>query len=1245
MKTTTTWGKLTTALIPFALFVAYGAATTSSYATDSLKVTVNNPVIDTSLTINGVTGSFPFSVLTTISVTDSAGNAVTGLADTTDWLGANDTAMNGQLIKDIWQPLFEYHKENPQYPDNPNIYTQKPDMKILEVQRNEQLSSSVMMVMDLSYSMRASIEPVRAATKLFVDSLEQGQRSGLIQFAGEITKVVDFTTNKDELYKAIDEGQASGGTPLADALGLAIQMLKEEATARHIVVAYTDGHEIDSKIYTISMVIDSAKAYNIPIYMIGLGSDIRPDTLQRIATETGGEYLPSGSAADMAAIYSRLSQVIKNYYVLKYTSPDPYYNNSYRILEVNINNNSRHGRGTGQYYVKGPGATDVSLTLTSTTADTAMEGGLVYNAAYEDSLIDYSIVIFNNGPIVANSIRITHELPIETDYVGSSVQPESLEDNILAWHIQSLQPGQAKVYNVRSKVRMDVPIGTKDLVATASMVASNDTLSTNNSATNIVKYLGTYPRYDGSLTMPFVTPGIFSAGGFEFGRVGQHESYSYSLVIRNKGNRAIKNAKLTNWIPDSVRIDSISTEPASSINAELNWNLPDIPALDSLIINVKAHLADNMPVGSHPLPHRAQLDISADEVPADNTAEETIYAVILRENNDLAITLSSRTDTTVAGRNAVKADDIYTYTFNVSNNGAGAADNVVVRQNLPAYVVFVQDGLNGLTTNNWQIGTLQSGQTKSINVAVKVAHEVPENIQELIGSVEITSPLDTVAWNNTAMDTIAFITVQEEVVFNYDLAIETEVITDTTVSIEGTVQPASRIGSVYLYKLSITNNGPGVAENIRVLDNLPEEVFLYQLSKKTIESTQADLVWDIDSLSSGQIEEISFYARVSDNIRQTPFALVNQAEVVSARDTVATNNVSTSTVYAVHSSGYSSDIAVENFVHGSSFVFADNDTTWFAEGNSNYSYSIVIKNSSDAFADSVFVTEHLPQGATPVESSFSTQPRTATSTTLQWVFEAIEPHGSRIIQFNMFIPAPVSNDIRTFTHVANAGAANELERYAGNNEDSAVIYSIVEVPEPEIAISPESVLVGDSVQVRVRTSIELKSWDLRIYTADNQVDDTYADAFISSTMLQPGVWLDITPLYRNVRLFTLAKEEIIRFELVTVDYLYNTKRVSADLTVKARNDMVLERNVFRAGREDRIGINFQLSSNREVRLDLYDLSGTLITTIEEGPYSAGRNTYFWDGYTSSGQKVGSGVYLVTLRSGEYTSWKKMVVVQ
>ncbi|KAA3662659.1 MAG: DUF11 domain-containing protein, partial [Calditrichaeota bacterium] len=1089
------------------------------------------------------------------------------------------------------------------------------------------------------------IDSVRAATKLFVDSLEQGHRGGLIQFAGEITQVVDFTTDKEVLYDAIDDGQAMGGTPLADALGLAIEKIREEASARRIIIAYTDGHEIDSKTYTISMVIDSAKAYNIPIYMIGLGAEVRPDTLQRIAMETGGEFLPSGSAADMAAIYTRLSQVIKNYYVLNYTSPDPYFNSSVRILEVNVDDGNRIGRGKGRYYVPGPGATDVSVSISSTTSDTAVVGNTVYNAAYEDSLINYSLAVFNNGPIVANRILINHELPAETDFVNSNEQPESIEDNTLAWHILTLLPGQVKIFNITAKVRLDVPAGTKDLISTVNVAASNDTLVTNNRATNIVKYLGTYPRYDGALAMPILTPGKFTAGGFEFGRVRQHENYTYNLIIRNKGNRAISNAQLHNWIPDSVRIKTVTTKPAVRTEAEMIWNLPDIAAKDSLVISVIASLAENMPVGSHPLPHRAHLEVAADEVPADNTAEETIYAVILQKENDLAITLASQTDTTIAGRNAVKPDDIYTYSFQVVNNGTGTAEDVVVKQILPEHVVYMQGEMNGLTTYDWQLGALEPGENKSINVAVKVARNVPESVKQLISFVEIMSPADTTVWNNTASDTITFIPVDMEDLLNYDLEIATEIVTDTLISISGVMEQAVRVGTIYSYKLSVTNHGPGTAKNVRVLDNLPEGVSLYQLNKKTIESAQADLVWDISEISSGGKEEISFFAKVGADIVQTPLALQNHAEVISSRDTVATNNVSLSTVYAVHSSGYSSDITVQNFVSGSSFVFADNDTTWFADAGTNYTYSILVTNSSNAFADSVFVNESLPQGATPVDASYSETPRSTVGNTLHWIFEGIEPFGKRTIQFEMFVPEPTSNDIRAFTHNVVVGAGNELERYAGNNDDSAMIYSMVEVPEPELEISPQTVLVGDSVQVRIRSAVELKSWDLRVYTADDQVDDTFADAFIASTLPQPGVWLDVTPLYRNVRLFTLAKEEIIRFELVTVDYLYNTKRVSADLTVQARNDMVLERNVFRAGREDKIGINFELSSNRNVRLDLYDLAGSLVTTIEEGPYFAGRNTYYWDGYTKSGQKVGSGVYLVTLRSGEYTSWKKMVVVQ
>ncbi|KAA3609246.1 MAG: VWA domain-containing protein [Calditrichaeota bacterium] len=1231
-------------LLIFAFLIFFGTSIPDSEANDSLKVTVNNPVIDGSLTIRGVTGSFPTSLLSTISVTDSAGNAVTGLADTSKWLAPDDFALNGRQIKDIWQPMLEYHKEHPDYPENPNIYEQIPAPRILEIQQNEHSSSSAMMVMDMSWSMRLAIDSVRAATKLFVDSLGQGDRAGLIQFHGDIGTVINFTNDKNRLYAGIDGGKAGGGTPLADALGLAIQMTKEETTARRVIIAYTDGHDKDSKEYTIPTVIDSARAYNIPIYMIGLGAEIHADTLQMLATETGGEYLQSGSAADMAAIYARLSEVIRNYYVLNYSSPDPFYNNSERLIDVNVNDNNRTGHGMGRYFVPGPAATDFAISLTSATSDTAQEGGQTFNAAYKDSTIDYTIIVFNHGPNPSINVRVTHKLPVETEFIATNKPTETNENNTLIWRIPGMLPGDIQIFNVSARVRSNLANGTKDMLSEAEVFAVNDSTATNNNATTTVKYLGSYPRYDGALAMPIVTPGKISAGGFEFGRVSQNETYSYSLKIFNYGNQTLVGATLRNWIPDSVKIQSISTQPASDLGSELIWNLPAIQAEDSLIIQVTAQLADSMPVGSFPLPHKAELEALADEEPENNIAEETIYAVILKQNSDLALSLSSQTDSTIAGRNAVTPEEIFNYTLMVNNNGPGHADDVKVKHVLPNYVTFAEGDIAGHSENEWHLGTILAGKGKSINMLVKTKLIIPDAVKELISQAELISPIDTVSWNNTAADTVTFIPIPLAELQKYDLSIDTEILTDTTIFISGEEQPAARLGSVYRYTLKISNSGPGEAKNFQVLNTLPENASHFQLSKQAGFSTLADLAWDIPSLKAGEQEKIVFYARVDNQVPQTPFALENRAEVVSKKDTVAENNISLSTVYAVEGDKFFSDIAVRNFVQGTSFTFTDNDTIWFADENSTYNYAIQIENNSKIFADSIFVSEYLPDGATPVASTYLPNPN-ITGDPVQWFFEAIEPNGTRVILFDMAVPSASDNAVRLFTHKAEARAANEQEDDLSDNTDTALIYSVVEIPEPEIAVSPQTVLVGDSVLVRVRTSIELKSWDLRVFTADNQIDDTFADAFIAASTLEPGQWFDVSPFFRNTRLFTAAKEEVIRFELHTVDFLNNSKRVSTNLTVRARDDMVLERNVFRAGRESKFGINFELSSNRNVILELYDLSGTLITIIEEGAYLAGHNTYYWNGITKSGQQVGSGVYLVTLRSGDFTSWKKMVVVQ
>jgi hypothetical protein len=89
----------------------------------------------------------------------------------------------------------------------------------------------------------------------------------------------------------------------------------------------------------------------------------------------------------------------------------------------------------------------------------------------------------------------------------------------------------------------------------------------------------------------------------------------------------------------------------------------------------------------------------------------------------------------------------------------------------------------------------------------------------------------------------------------------------------------------------------------------------------------------------------------------------------------------------------------------------------------------------------------------------------------------------------------------------------------------------------------------------------------------------------------------------------------------------------------------LDRNVFRPEAESPLDIRFKLSNRRAAQLDIYDIAGRHITQLTQGVYQGGWNSYSWDGITETGQGAGSGVYLVTLRSGEFNSWKKFIIVR
>ena len=225
---------------------------------------------------------------------------------------------------------------------------------------------------------------------------------------------------------------------------------------------------------------------------------------------------------------------------------------------------------------------------------------------------------------------------------------------------------------------------------------------------------------------------------------------------------------------------------------------------------------------------------------------------------------------------------------------------------------------------------------------------------------------------------------------------------------------------------------------------------------------------------------------------------------------------------------------------------------------------------------------------------------------------------------------------------------NEDPDMLTNNSAVDTVFNLVKPPSnllPAITATPPVVDIGEEVSVAVQVTYPIQSWDIWIYLADGTVNTSYADLFIDHTKLEENQWYKIDDKFTNTMLFTSEEQEQIIFELRTTDIFGDIRTAKASVTVMSNNGFYLDRNVFEANRQEPLAVNFKLSTNRMARLELYDISGKKLTNLVNGPFQAGWNKYLWNGILENGQRIGSGLYLIGLKSGNYNVLKKVMIVQ
>ncbi|MFC1925042.1 hypothetical protein ACFLXA_06745, partial [Chloroflexota bacterium] len=336
-------------------------------------------------------------------------------------------------------------------------------------------------------------------------------------------------------------------------------------------------------------------------------------------------------------------------------------------------------------------------------------------------------------------------------------------------------------------------------------------------------------------------------------------SLTYTLEVFNRGPSTATDVVVEDWLPAGVVINSISAPAWVGIT----YGVPGDPSQPTTF-----NLGNMAPVPDPINPVVLTINVTVDPQTADGTLLQNNADVSSDEYDPMTHNNVASTVTTVdteadlsitkwanLGGGDITAGAEFTYTVTVTNNGPSTARDVLMFDYLSPYVTLVDVSIPGGGTwdefaiNNLRCGLndIDPGDSVVVFITVMVDPSVPAGATIHNSATVMSSTEDLTPGNNEATD-------------------DTQVITEVDMAIEKYGDPDPVIaGEKLIYHITVTNNGPSDASNVRVWDTLPLWVSFDTATVPSAPDGPGTRIYYLGPIAAGESKTFRIEVEVNSN--------------------------------------------------------------------------------------------------------------------------------------------------------------------------------------------------------------------------------------------------------------------------------------------------------------------------------------------------------------------------------------------